>query len=113
MTSNNKEQFHRQLFNGITIVSGLLMMATLEPSQSDFMEYIIMLAFIGGIISFIYGWVLVFIRFKTKGETREYNTLLSSRWVTGIALMFYLVELGVFIFFGMLLLLGPGPMPSY
>lgn len=72
-----------------------------------------MLAFVGGIISFIYGWVLIFIRFKTKGEPRVYNTLLSNRWVTGIALMFYLIELGVFIFFGILLLLGPGPMPSY
>lgn len=105
----NEEKFHRQIFNGVTILSGLLILITWAPSQSTFFELLIMIGYCGSLISFIYGMVFLIIRYKTRKEKRLYNTLLSSKIVSFIALVFYLIEIWAIMYLGLLLFLGPGP----
>jgi len=105
----SKEKYHRQIFNGITIFSGLLIIISWGRSKSNFFEFLIMFGLVGAFISFVYGIVLFIIKVRTKGEKRHYDTLMSSEIVSIIALIFYLIEVLALGFLGLLLFLGPGP----
>lgn len=113
----NQEQFHRQVFNSITILSGVLIMIALNPlgrlvptmtehDYSRIVDYLMIIAFCLGTISILYGWFLVFVRFKTKGEPRLYTTLLSSKLASILGVFFYLVVLIVFMLILMLYLIA-------
>lgn len=113
----NQEQFHRQLFNGITILSGVLIMIALNPmifvallrvdlDNIDIVGNLLSFALCLGVISMLYGWFLIYIRIKTKDVPRLYNTWLSSKLTSILGIFFYFVILVVFVLILMLYLIA-------